>query len=106
MLLQGILWRVAGQVAILIVIYNPKLGQAQTTYLICIPTATKELLVRDCKRSSRESKRNSIASVHIKTVSGMNGKSTNLYSYTRQFSLTFLILLNNPESREITNIYG
>ncbi|XP_045920999.1 phospholipid-transporting ATPase ABCA1-like isoform X1 [Micropterus dolomieu] len=34
--------------------------------------ATKELLVRDCKRSSRESKRNSIASVHIKTVSGMN----------------------------------
>ncbi|XP_044040431.1 phospholipid-transporting ATPase ABCA1-like isoform X2 [Siniperca chuatsi] len=35
---------------------------------------TKELLVRDCKRSSRASKRNSIASVHIKTeqVSGMN----------------------------------
>ncbi|XP_070785696.1 phospholipid-transporting ATPase ABCA1-like [Enoplosus armatus] len=33
---------------------------------------TKELLVRDCKRSSRASKRNSIASVHIKTVSGIN----------------------------------
>ncbi|XP_051285464.1 phospholipid-transporting ATPase ABCA1-like isoform X2 [Dicentrarchus labrax] len=31
-----------------------------------IPT-TKELLVRDCKRSSRASKRNSIGSVHIKT---------------------------------------
>ncbi|XP_070711035.1 phospholipid-transporting ATPase ABCA1-like [Pempheris klunzingeri] len=39
-----------------------------------INTATKELLVRDCKRSSRASKRNSIASVHIRTeqVSGMN----------------------------------
>ncbi|TMS02487.1 ATP-binding cassette sub-family A member 1, partial [Larimichthys crocea] len=35
---------------------------------------TKELLVRDCKRSSCASKRNSIASVHIKTeqVSGMS----------------------------------
>ncbi|XP_032400407.1 phospholipid-transporting ATPase ABCA1 isoform X3 [Etheostoma spectabile] len=31
-----------------------------------IPT-TKEVLVRDCKRSSRTSKRNSIASVHMKT---------------------------------------
>uniref|UniRef100_A0A3Q3IW89 ABC transporter domain-containing protein n=1 Tax=Monopterus albus TaxID=43700 RepID=A0A3Q3IW89_MONAL len=29
--------------------------------------STKELLVRDCKRSSRESKRNSISSVHSKT---------------------------------------
>ncbi|KAM9335582.1 phospholipid-transporting ATPase ABCA1 [Symphorus nematophorus] len=38
-----------------------------------IPT-TKELLVRDCKRSSCASKRNSIASVHMKTeaVSGMS----------------------------------
>ncbi|XP_078132552.1 phospholipid-transporting ATPase ABCA1 isoform X5 [Sander vitreus] len=37
-----------------------------------IPT-TKEVLVRDCKRGSRISKRNSIASVHMKTeqVSGM-----------------------------------
>ncbi|XP_039678841.1 phospholipid-transporting ATPase ABCA1-like [Perca fluviatilis] len=37
-----------------------------------IPT-TKEVLVRDCKRGSRTSKRNSIASVHLKTeqVSGM-----------------------------------
>ncbi|XP_041634758.1 phospholipid-transporting ATPase ABCA1-like isoform X2 [Cheilinus undulatus] len=36
-------------------------------------TATKELPVRDCKRNSREFKRNSIASVHSKTeqVSGM-----------------------------------
>lgn len=81
LLLQGIKWHLAGQVAILIVIYNPKLGQAKTTYLICIPTATKEVLLRDCKRSSRESKRNSIASVHIKTeqVSGMTGKSFQNY---------------------------
>uniref|UniRef100_UPI0037E7D1F5 phospholipid-transporting ATPase ABCA1 n=1 Tax=Semicossyphus pulcher TaxID=241346 RepID=UPI0037E7D1F5 len=42
----------------------------ETTYLICIPTATKELLVRG--RSSRGSKRNSKASVHSKTgVKGM-----------------------------------
>nr|XP_046235853.1 phospholipid-transporting ATPase ABCA1-like isoform X1 [Scatophagus argus] len=36
--------------------------------------AAEELLVRDCKRNSRASKRNSIASVHIKTeqISGMN----------------------------------
>ncbi|XP_059210648.1 phospholipid-transporting ATPase ABCA1-like [Centropristis striata] len=35
---------------------------------------TKEVLVRDCKRGSRTSKRNSIASVHVKTeqVSGMS----------------------------------
>ncbi|KAI3376454.1 hypothetical protein L3Q82_016915 [Scortum barcoo] len=40
-------------------------------------STTKELLERDCKRSSRGSKRNSIASVHIKTEQayGMNGKS-------------------------------
>ncbi|GLD53697.1 ATP-binding cassette sub-family A member 1-like isoform X1, partial [Lates japonicus] len=37
---------------------------------------TKELLVRDCKRSSRESKRNSIASVHTtpQQVSGLSVK--------------------------------
>lgn len=80
-LLQGIIRRLAGQVAILIVIYNPKLGQAKTTYLICIPIATKELLVRDCKGGSRTSKRNSIASVHMKTeqASGMSGKSSQIY---------------------------
>uniref|UniRef100_A0A8C4INI3 P-type phospholipid transporter n=1 Tax=Dicentrarchus labrax TaxID=13489 RepID=A0A8C4INI3_DICLA len=55
-------------------ISDTTLEEAKTTYLICIPTATKELLVRDCKRSSRASKRNSIGSVHIKTehVSEMN----------------------------------
>ncbi|CAJ1086292.1 LOW QUALITY PROTEIN: phospholipid-transporting ATPase ABCA1-like [Xyrichtys novacula] len=37
-------------------------------------TATKELSVGDCKRSSRESKRNSIASVHFKTEQG-SGKT-------------------------------
>lgn len=77
MLLQGIIWRLAVQVAVLIVIYNPKLGQAITTYLICIPTATKELFVRDSKRRSREAKRKSIASVHSKTeqTTGKSGKS-------------------------------
>lgn len=75
-LLQAIIWQCKGQVAIHIVIYNPKLGQAKTTYLICIPTATKEPLVRDWKRSSRESKRNSIAGAHDAPGqgSGMGGK--------------------------------
>lgn len=77
LLLQCITWRHAGQVAILIVIYNPKLGQAKTTSLICIPSAAEELLVRDDRRSSRASKRNSAAGVHIKPeqVSRMSGKS-------------------------------
>ncbi|KAL7375204.1 hypothetical protein ABVT39_013723 [Epinephelus coioides] len=41
----------------------------------------KELLVRDCKGGSHTSKRNSIASVHMKTeqASGMNGKSSKIY---------------------------
>uniref|UniRef100_A0A3Q3GSS5 P-type phospholipid transporter n=1 Tax=Labrus bergylta TaxID=56723 RepID=A0A3Q3GSS5_9LABR len=43
---------------------------------------TKEVPGRDCKRSSRESKRNSIASVHSKTgqASGMTGKSVQIYN--------------------------
>uniref|UniRef100_A0A3Q1K4G3 ABC transporter domain-containing protein n=1 Tax=Anabas testudineus TaxID=64144 RepID=A0A3Q1K4G3_ANATE len=61
-------------------ISDTTLEEAKTTYLICIPTATKEVLVRDCKRSSRESKRNSIASVHTRTeeVSAMTGKNASL----------------------------
>ena len=75
-LLRGIMQLPARQVTILIVIYIPKLGQAKTAYLICIPMAAKKLLVRDCKRSSRDSRRNSIASVHSKAehISGMSGK--------------------------------
>uniref|UniRef100_A0AAQ4P0T4 P-type phospholipid transporter n=1 Tax=Gasterosteus aculeatus aculeatus TaxID=481459 RepID=A0AAQ4P0T4_GASAC len=48
-------------------ISDTTLEEAKTTYLICIPPATKEVLVRDCKRGSGTSKRNSIASVHVKT---------------------------------------
>uniref|UniRef100_A0AAQ4RWK1 ABC transporter domain-containing protein n=1 Tax=Gasterosteus aculeatus aculeatus TaxID=481459 RepID=A0AAQ4RWK1_GASAC len=58
-------------------ISDTTLEEAKTTYLICIPPATKEVLVRDCKRGSGTSKRNSIASVHVKTeqASGRRGKS-------------------------------
>uniref|UniRef100_A0A673CYV6 P-type phospholipid transporter n=1 Tax=Sphaeramia orbicularis TaxID=375764 RepID=A0A673CYV6_9TELE len=42
--------------------------------LFVIPTAAKETPVRDCKRNSREFRRNSIASVHMKTEQ-VNGKS-------------------------------
>lgn len=100
-LLQGIIWRHAGQVAILIVIYNPKLGQAKTTYLICIPTAAKELLARDCKRSSRTSKRNSIASAHSKTehVSGRSGKSL--------FNLSYIdFFFKNYDSIYVLRVYS
>uniref|UniRef100_A0A3Q2Q6M2 ATP-binding cassette sub-family A member 1-like n=1 Tax=Fundulus heteroclitus TaxID=8078 RepID=A0A3Q2Q6M2_FUNHE len=48
-------------------ISDTTLEEAKTTYLICIPTAAKEPLVRDWKRSSRESKRNSVASVRAKS---------------------------------------
>uniref|UniRef100_A0A3Q3LC94 P-type phospholipid transporter n=1 Tax=Mastacembelus armatus TaxID=205130 RepID=A0A3Q3LC94_9TELE len=48
-------------------ISDTTLEEAKTTYLICIPTATEELFVRDWKRKSRESKRSSISSVLNKT---------------------------------------
>uniref|UniRef100_A0A3B5KYM5 ABC transporter domain-containing protein n=1 Tax=Xiphophorus couchianus TaxID=32473 RepID=A0A3B5KYM5_9TELE len=55
-------------------ISDTTLEEAKTTYLICIPTAAKEPLVRDWKRSSRESKRNSVASVRAKSEhNGMRG---------------------------------
>uniref|UniRef100_A0A3P9ATS2 P-type phospholipid transporter n=1 Tax=Maylandia zebra TaxID=106582 RepID=A0A3P9ATS2_9CICH len=59
-------------------ISDTTLEEAITTYLICIPTATKELFVRDSKRRSRGAKRNSIASVHSKTeqTTGKSGKLT------------------------------
>uniref|UniRef100_A0A4W6E0C7 P-type phospholipid transporter n=1 Tax=Lates calcarifer TaxID=8187 RepID=A0A4W6E0C7_LATCA len=86
-------------------ISDTTLEEAKTTYLICIPTATKELLVRDCKRSSRESKRNSIASVHttphqvsglsdLKKNASVNGKGSTVITgwelIRRQFLALFI----------------
>uniref|UniRef100_A0A669BJS1 P-type phospholipid transporter n=1 Tax=Oreochromis niloticus TaxID=8128 RepID=A0A669BJS1_ORENI len=61
-------------------ISDTTLEEAITTYLICIPTATKEPFVRDSKRRSREAKRNSIASVHSKTeqTTRKSGKLTSI----------------------------
>uniref|UniRef100_A0A8C2X320 P-type phospholipid transporter n=1 Tax=Cyclopterus lumpus TaxID=8103 RepID=A0A8C2X320_CYCLU len=86
-------------------ISDTTLEEAKTTYLICIPTATKELLVRDCRRGSHTTKRNSIASVHMKTepVSGrsdfkknasVNGKGSTVITgwelIRRQFLALFI----------------
>uniref|UniRef100_A0A3P9PUU7 P-type phospholipid transporter n=1 Tax=Poecilia reticulata TaxID=8081 RepID=A0A3P9PUU7_POERE len=65
-------------------ISDTTLEEAKTTYLICIPTAAKEPLVRDWKRSSRESKRNSVASVRAK--SEHNG-TRGMFYYKKSASL-------------------
>lgn len=107
-LLSGIIWRRAGQAhgAIPIVIYNPKLGQAKTTYLFCIPTAAEEL-ARDCRRNSSASRQNGVASVHIKPH--LNGKcfsnESNNYSLINGTNGMFLGLLNRAVIWMISNIF-
>uniref|UniRef100_A0A8D3AFJ7 P-type phospholipid transporter n=1 Tax=Scophthalmus maximus TaxID=52904 RepID=A0A8D3AFJ7_SCOMX len=66
-------------------ISDTTLEEAKTTYLICFPTATEELFVKDCKKSSRKSKRNSIASIRAppEQVSGMTGKSLQICNLKR-----------------------
>uniref|UniRef100_A0A3B4X364 P-type phospholipid transporter n=1 Tax=Seriola lalandi dorsalis TaxID=1841481 RepID=A0A3B4X364_SERLL len=77
-------------------ISDTTLEEAKTTYLICIPTATKEPLERDCKRNSRESKRNSIASVHaapdLKRNASVSGRGSTVITGWQLIRKQFLAL--------------
>uniref|UniRef100_A0A3B3WR13 P-type phospholipid transporter n=1 Tax=Poecilia mexicana TaxID=48701 RepID=A0A3B3WR13_9TELE len=79
-------------------ISDTTLEEAKTTYLICIPTAAKEPLVRDWKRSSREFKRNSVASVRCNLTTdyqmsaSLNGRGSMVITGWKLIRTQFLAL--------------